>query len=395
MENWRGAPISNGGSSIHLPEDEDGGGLGRLQLLERFLFLSPTSLAPGSDDGALTWELARPEGGSSAPYPALTPATPASITTLDSSGSPMGVAMPSAVFLGDDTLFVVFRAIPSGGAVVGTDYGDIRAQLFQDGELIWEEVLLEATSSRGGNRPHVSLAKHVWFTGWMPAMAMDAANSVIKIRNIANAFRVQAAYQTAVFRTDRPDTPATCGSQFNTNSENLVDEADYNLSAVTPGKTWIRFGVAVDVSSAPNFGVGDVTFQLAYRQLGILLPKWTGHLVSTSDTYPIYVPITDWLAALGVVSAEAALGLSSLTGLIQIYPAWRYALASPELPAAWAVLPGAGPYSTDGDTYNTGELAVATAGEMWVQLGLKCVLSSGSNPGQVDITALVGIRSAP
>lgn len=234
--------------------------------------------------------------------------------------------------------------------------------------------------------------RYVWFTDWMPAMAMDAASGVLKVANLANSFRVKPAYQTATVRVDDPDAPnSSFGSEVSSDSENFISEATFDLDNVTPGKTFIRFGVAVYLNTAPNNGTADVTLQMAYRQCGSLGAPWTGHLVATSTTEQ-FQPLTGWLPALGVVKVEATIIVGSTTGNFEVALAYRTALASPELPAAWADVTGTGEW-TNGEQ-NSGEKTVSVTDKMWVQIGVRYNLTEAGSPGQADVAVMLGVRSS-
>ena len=232
--------------------------------------------------------------------------------------------------------------------------------------------------------------RYTWLTGWMPAMAMDAAAATLKLVGVLGAFRGQPAYQLATARSEKPSAPVAVGSQQTADGEYYYGASDFALDAATPGTTFIRFGIAHDISSSPNQGVADATLQVVLRQCGEHLKAWTGHL-QTLTTSNQYVPITGWMPALGVVKVQGTIVVSSLVGNFRVILTYRTATASPESPGLWDSTGIGSAITADGES-NTGELAVTTTGKMWIQLGLRYELTSGSALGQADVSVLPGIR---
>ena len=231
----------------------------------------------------------------------------------------------------------------------------------------------------------------VWFTDWMSAVALDDCVAVLKLANVSGNFRAQPAVQTAGVRGDKPDAGSVVGSQQTTTGEYFYSVSDFDIDALTVAKTLVRFGVACDISSSPGLGQADVSLELALRQCGKLLAPWSGHLVATSSDDQ-FVPITEWLPALGVVAFQGTLVISSLTGSFRILLTYRTATASPELPGAWDPTGRGSAYTADGEV-NTGELTPTTTGKMWIQLGIRYDLTSGTL-GQADVAALIGVRAS-
>ncbi len=233
---------------------------------------------------------------------------------------------------------------------------------------------------------------YYWLTGWMPCIAMDSALSTLKLMNCANNVQVMAAVQFAACRTDKPSVPTTVGSVRSSDNEYLTSTTDYGIAASAAGNTFVRFGVACKVSAAGQ-GRADVAFQPSFVQLGKLLPPWTGHLVAQGGT-KVFIPISAWLPAIGVVKVEATITIGDLTNNLQVNLTTRTALASPEAPDAWDVTGLLTPLAGNGETNST-EVTVASApGKAWIQFGLWFNQSTGTNVGQCDITVLLGVRQA-
>lgn len=232
-----------------------------------------------------------------------------------------------------------------------------------------------------------------YFTDWMPAIAMDAATATLKLRNLAGYFRATPVVQTADVRTDIPNAPTLIGALANqaANGEFFISASTFDLATLTTGKTYVRFGVAFDVSTTPSLGQADVTLQVSYRQCGSLGKAWSGHVVARS-TDACFVPIGGWLPAMGVVKLEGTIAISGLSGPLELLLAYRTAETSIESPDAW-ITTGMGSALTSAGETNTGELTPTTTGKMWIQPGLKYDLTSGTF-GQADVTVLLGIRSS-
>lgn len=230
-----------------------------------------------------------------------------------------------------------------------------------------------------------------YLTDWLPGIAMDAATATLKLANTSGSISVQACIQMAIARTDEPSAPSTVGTAQTTNVEYYISAPTFDLATVVPGNAFIRFGVSYKVTTTPNQGQADVIREVAYRQCGVFLPPWRDHLVAVSTTRQ-FVPVTGWLPALGVLKIEGAVVVSSVTGNFVAIFTYRTAEASPDLPSAWDTT-GIGS-AFNGGEQNTGELPVTTTGMMWVQIGVMYYLSSGSTPGNADLSVLLGIRSA-
>lgn len=232
-----------------------------------------------------------------------------------------------------------------------------------------------------------------YFSDWMPAIAMDAATAALKLRNVTGYFRATVVVQTADVRTDIPNTPTLIGAITGqaADGETFFAASTFDLATLTTGKTYVRFGVAYDVSTTPSVGQADVTLQVAFRQCGSLGKVWTGHLVARS-TDACFVPIGGWQPAMGVVKLEGTIAISGLTGAVELSLAYRTATTSVESPDAW-ITTGMGSALTSAGETNTGELTPTTTGKMWIQPGLKYDLSSGTF-GQMDVSVLLGIRSS-
>lgn len=232
---------------------------------------------------------------------------------------------------------------------------------------------------------------YTWLTGWMPAIGMDAATATLKLTNMANAMRVQPCYQLAYTRTDKPSAPALVAQTvYSTDNEYFISATDYALSGVTPGQTYIRFGVAGKVNTSPNTGTCDVALQVFTLSFGMLLPPWTGHVVATDSTQ-VFIPVSGWLPTLGVLKFEGTVVVSDLTGSWTMKLTYRTATASPESPDAWNTTGLGSAINANGES-NTGELTPTTTGKAWIQAGFYCQTSSGV--GQADVSVVLGVREA-
>jgi len=236
---------------------------------------------------------------------------------------------------------------------------------------------------------------YFWLTRYIACMGMDMAQSTIKVANITGNLQVTPFVQFAEVRPDKPRAPGGIPSVtptvISTNSENIVPASDYAMAAAAAGNTYARFGVGCKVSSG-SLGTADVAFQLSFLQLGMLLTPWSGHLVATSTT-TIFIPIAAWMPALNVKAFEATIVMSDITGLCAVDLVYRTAAKSTEDPDAWSAGILTAALTANGET-NSGERTVSLTGKMWVQPGLMYKLTSGTTPGQVDISVLLGVRQA-
>lgn len=230
-----------------------------------------------------------------------------------------------------------------------------------------------------------------WLTGWMPAIAMDQAIAILKLRNMSGTIRVQPCYQLADTRTDKPSAPVLVGQTlYATDDEYCVPASDYAIGGVTPGVTYIRFGLASKLNTAPNTGTADATFQISTLSLGMLLPPWMGHPVAT-DATKMFVPITGWLSVLSVLTFEATVVIADLLGGFGMKLTYRTADASPEDPDAWNTTGLGSLLDSNGESSST-ELSPTTTAKALIQLGFYCQSTSGI--GQADVSVLLGIRQA-
>lgn len=91
----------------------------------------------------------------------------------------------------------------------------------------------------------------------------------MRIRGKTGDFGARPAYQTAVVRTNKPDSPAPFdaqGSYVSTNSDNYDD---VDLTSVTDSKFFIRFGIQYKITST-SVGSADVSLQVSYRAKGMM-----------------------------------------------------------------------------------------------------------------------------
>lgn len=231
---------------------------------------------------------------------------------------------------------------------------------------------------------------HVWYTDWMPAIAMDDATITMKFWSKSGNLRVAPAVQVAAVRTDKPDdSPTTIDTLKTTADEYFYTAATVDIDGLTAGKTFVRFGVVYNSSS--GLGEGDVTLQVAYRQCGSLTTPWSGHLIAYTNNAH-YIPISGWLPALGVDAIEATRSLGSLVGSLNFVLTYRTALATPDLPGEWGGTTLGGTVSANGESI-TGEVSVGVTDKMWIQFGLK-YWSDNNAFCEGDVMVLLGIRSS-
>lgn len=227
-----------------------------------------------------------------------------------------------------------------------------------------------------------------YFTEWLPAVAMDVGRATMKVANLSGSLGLQFCMQVAETRTDKPSAPSAVGSVQTSSGEYYLAPGTLNLAAVTPGNAFIRFGVQHKVSTGSQ-GQADVTVQVATLQCGMFLPAWTGSLAAASSQ-KMYVPISGWMATVGVDAIEAVYVASSVTGDIVAKLTLRTAATSVEDPDAWDT---AGLATLTGED-NTGEISLSaySTGKMWVQVGI--MFYTTNTAGNMDLSVLLGIRLA-
>ncbi len=237
---------------------------------------------------------------------------------------------------------------------------------------------------------------YFWFTSYVPCIAMDSAIASLKVKNCQGNVEITPVVQFAPTRSDSPSAPlvvngGTGFTPITTDNEYVVTAANYALSASTPGNTYVRFGVGVRVTAAGT-GTADVTMHMHFLQLGQLLAPWSGHAHATSTTV-MFTPISGWLAAHNITAFVAAIVMANRTGNYQLDIVYRTASTSPESADAWSAGQLAALINANGETCSL-ERSLSLGNKMWVQFGVVSSLSSGTTPGQADISVLVGIRQA-
>jgi hypothetical protein len=95
-------------------------------------------------------------------------------------------------------------------------------------------------------------ANYVWLTNWMPAIGLDTVRLATKIRNLSGSIQIQPAMQVALVRTEKPASPTTLDAAQTANGEYCTGDED--VSASTAGKQWVRFGVAVSLTTGSSLG---------------------------------------------------------------------------------------------------------------------------------------------
>jgi hypothetical protein len=227
-----------------------------------------------------------------------------------------------------------------------------------------------------------------YLTEWMPAVGMDYVRCVYKVKGSSGAqdLNIQPAYQVAAVRTNSPDAPTTYGTGYSGNGEWVTANTD--ISAGTASYQYIRFGLAYKAAAAGD-AQADVTMQVCAEVYGKIVATKTLSLVApdTADRY--FTPISGWLPSSMVTKVKAALVVAQPSANFKAALAYQLAATSVENPGAWSM---AGSEYGTGER-NTGEQAVtyATPQEMWIRLGVKCVMDAGVN-GSGVVTVSAGIR---
>ena len=234
-------------------------------------------------------------------------------------------------------------------------------------------------------------AAYAWFTGWILCTGLDKFVATLKNLTVDGSFRSQVVAQFAAVRSDAPETPIAYGVAQAGAGARVVESGDIKSTSST--KYLVRFGVKYDVSSGANPASAEVELQVAYDMCGQAVGTFDEQLMVTSDT-KVYYALTPWLPSLHAAKMKAAMLVNGLGGNFKWRMTYRTAEVYPANADAWQADwdPTNNPERGSGEL-NTGELAPATAGKMWVQFGIMVYLSSGyTTPGQASVQASVAVR---
>jgi hypothetical protein len=228
------------------------------------------------------------------------------------------------------------------------------------------------------------------FTEWLPAVGLDAVRAVIKQYALSN-FQCRFGYQTADVRTDKPNAWASNGSLVTT--PEVVYDVD--LSAVTPGKFFIRFGVCYQGTGA-GAGRGTVALQTSFDACGKIVGSHSFQAYA-ENANDYYQPVTGWIPTIHVDKVKAAIIVSGVqvSGVTFDYNlAFQTAATSPEGPDAWSSTFLSGNTLQSGAAeWASGELSWASAptNKMWVRYGVH-YKSSGASRAGAFVSAAVAVR---
>lgn len=228
-----------------------------------------------------------------------------------------------------------------------------------------------------------------WFTGWLPAVGVDAVRPLAKVRATDSAFQWQFALQTAAVRTDHPSNPVLKDALQTGAGERCP--GDIPVATDTQSVAFVRLGLGYKASSGT--AQADVSAQFAWAACGRMIAAETVQLATTSTGSDVQaVEVSEWIPAFQVDKVKAALVIASLSGNLQCRLCIRTAVTSPEQPGAWTSI--GDPWHGSAAELNTGELPVSLGSVMWVQVGLQYQNSSGTALGQATVTSFVGVRKA-
>lgn len=236
--------------------------------------------------------------------------------------------------------------------------------------------------------------RYAWFTEWRPAIGVDKAKVVIKVRATAGAqtLSVQPAIQVAAVRTNNPDAATTFGSAQSGAGELVT--ANEDISGTTVGKSFVRFGVAYK-AEANGEAQADVSVTICLETYGKIVATKTLQLIAPGvfDTAgPYYAPISGWLPSPMVSKIAAAFVNTNVTGTFKVGLVYQLANTSVENPGSWSAVVG-GLFGS-GEAHTASEYAVTYSAtpEMWVRLGIKYLNDSSGANNQGVVTVSVAIR---
>lgn len=161
-----------------------------------------------------------------------------------------------------------------------------------------------------------------------------------------------------------------------------------DLSASTSANMYFRLGV--QFASSSGLSESDLTFQVSYEACGSIVAMETHELIATS-TSAVVKSIGGWMPAITADKVKAAIIVSGIQGAnFQVQLVYRTATASREDPGSWTSLDtlrtGAGEFAVSDQTLSIG-------GQMWVQFGIKYILSSGSLGG-ATVSTTIAVRKS-
>ncbi len=227
------------------------------------------------------------------------------------------------------------------------------------------------------------------YTDWASAVGFDYVRVVMKIRSKGGAqdLSVRPAIQTTPVVPADPDDWAAFSTDPLLTNAGAESSSRVDLTATTASKMFYRLGVAYKAGAAGEAS-GDVSLQAAAEVYGKIVGILKDQHIVAPDTSSYYMPIGGWMPTLMVTSIKAGIVLTQASANLRVGLAYQLAPHVVESPSAW----------TDaGSTYgsgvnNTGEQAITVSdNEMWVRLGLKYTMTSGTN-GQGIATVFAGVR---
>jgi hypothetical protein len=232
------------------------------------------------------------------------------------------------------------------------------------------------------------------FTEWSPCVGVDAVQAAMILAALsmgAGSAQAQLAYQTAPVRVDNPDVWAAVPSGLTVSGSTTTSGASSSIdvSSLTAGKAWIRFGVllSVAVGGTPP-AVADVTLAMANTDVGAMVGNWRGQLVATV-TSDAYMAVTGWTVSLAAQKVMAAIIVASASTNFRHRLVYRVAPTMQAVPGAWTDI--ATEVNQSGNLErNTGRLALTLGANLFVQFGLAYSSSSGTSVADVQVS--VGAR---
>lgn len=164
---------------------------------------------------------------------------------------------------------------------------------------------------------------------WGPAIGLDAVMAAIIVSAMAatggNLVKVQRALQTAEVRVDLPDAWAVVNGGLTVVRENRGPSAELDVSALTAGKAWVRWGVAVFMDTGDTGPASaDVTLSMATVSMGKMIGTWKGRLTATSGS-DVFVAVTGFVPALWAQTVMAAMTVASASSSFRYRLVYRVA----------------------------------------------------------------------
>jgi len=234
-----------------------------------------------------------------------------------------------------------------------------------------------------------SQSQYQWFADWVPCTGVDSLHFTMSVSALTNDFKCRPAYQTAEVRPADADSPVHVTDTWRTADGAYYDTVD--LSSVTNGKFFIRFGVEYKVVSQGTAGRADIEIQAAYLAKGAIRGSISKELTAVSNSVEQREVISEWIPACEVSEINAAYVATRMDSGFEFRFAYQTAAAITETPDDWTEIGVGGWISSPGED-NIGDSTVTTTGKMWVRIGVLYSCTESNTNKIANLSAIVATR---